>query len=295
MVNRMALPVVVICTLLSFFFSNCAKKSTNTFVPNEPDTTACPDNMIIIPAGYFIDANGNTITQTNSFYIGTAEITQEDYNAVMDTNPSFYQGNNKPAHNVSWLEAIIFCNKFSKLNGRDTCYTFDLVNVDTAINLKCNFSKNGFRLPTIDEWEYAYRAGAETHFYWGKNWKNANNIVIYPLTAADSNEIDTFAWWKRNNNPEGPKDVKQKIPNVWGLYDMAGNVSEWCWDRNAVIRFTNHTDYTGDLGPELFMRSTMGGAYDRDAFALTVRYAFGTYSWKDGWSAVGLRIVCTIR
>ena len=126
----------------------------------------------------------------NSFKIGKYPITQEQYQAVIGTNPSHFQGNpQNPVERVSYNDAVAFCQKLSQLTGRN------------------------YRLPTEPEWEYACRAGTTTKYYFGD----------------DANQLEDYAWYSANSQ-DTTHPVGQKLPNTWGLYDMIGNVWEWCQD-----------------------------------------------------------------
>lgn len=170
--------------------------------------------MISIPSGSFrmgskkgleIEKPVHTVT-LSAFEISETEITQKQYEAVARFNPSLDKENPQlPVERVSWYDAIIYCNKLSDNAGYDTCYDED--------SWECDFSKNGFRLPTEAEWEYACRAGTTTKFYSGNETYNLYNVC-----------------WFTQNSGGKTHPVGNLLPNDWGLYDMHGNVWEWTND-----------------------------------------------------------------
>ena len=184
----------------------------------------------------------------SAYRIGETQVTQELWQAVMGNNPSFFDntgnkmdGHNtydtspasgeeqekRPVENVSWYHAIAFCNKLSIACNLDPCYTVSGVNFNTlsfsAIptsdnttwnNAVCDWSKNGFRLPTEAEWEWAAQGGTAR-----QKWAGTN----------EESELVNYAWYSANSGNK-THQVKIKQPNAFGLYDMSGNVYEWCWD-----------------------------------------------------------------
>lgn len=133
------------------------------------------------------------------FYIGRYEVTQAQWEAIMGVNPAsdFGVGDDYPVYSVSWEDCQSFIVQVNQLG------------------------QGIFRLPSEAEWEYACRAGTTTRFSFGDS-------VCSP-TEALSCELDDYGWWA-NNSPEGAEPVGQLLPNPWGLYDMHGNVNEWCED-----------------------------------------------------------------
>jgi formylglycine-generating enzyme required for sulfatase activity len=167
----------------------------------------------------------HTVT-LNSFYIGKYEVTQSDWITVMGTNPSYYSSDTyRPVENVNWYNALIFCNKRSILEGLTPVYTIggstnpdDWGAIPTALNPTWdtaifNQTANGYRLPTEAEWEFAARGATNTPDY------------IY----AGSNTLSAVGWYQANSNGI-THPVGQLAPNGLGIYDMSGNVNEWCWD-----------------------------------------------------------------
>ena len=219
------------------FVGICAVLMLATCSDNEDDSPVTPSGngydydttmMALIPAGTFRMGNitnnsyGDSdekpvheVTITQPFWMSRTEVTQAQYEAVMGTNPSKFKGADLPVERVSWYEAVEFCNALSQQEGLDTCYS------GSGSNTVCDFTANGYRLPTEAEWEYACRGGEETDFYTG----NMTNSSCNPLDPA----LDRAGWYCGNAD-DSTRTVGQKEPNGFGLYDMHGNVNEWCWD-----------------------------------------------------------------
>ena len=141
----------------------------------------------------------------DAFLMDRTEVTQEQYEKHRLPNPSRFKGPTLPVEMITWMKAAAFCNVRSRAEGLEPCY-----NEDTA---ECDFSKSGYRLPTEAEWEYACRAGTKTDYSFGGEGRR----------SAD------YAWFA-DNAEKRTHPVGQKKPNPWGLYDMHGNVAEWCND-----------------------------------------------------------------
>jgi sulfatase modifying factor 1 len=149
------------------------------------------------------EKSGNTFTaEVKSFMVDKYPVTQDLYREVTGQNPSRFEGDDRPVETVSWFEAVQFCNLLSDRLGLDRVYTVK------GEEVNCNRQANGFRLPTEAEWEYACRAGTTGDRY---------------------GDLDEIAWYDGNSN-DSTQGVGQKRPNGFGLYDMLGNVWEWCWD-----------------------------------------------------------------
>lgn len=164
----------------------------------------------------------------SKFFMDTTEVTQDEYLLLMKSNPSQFVGESYPVENVTWYDAVLFCNARSKRDHVDTIYAYNSIvgrNADGEVSglwgLTIDMKKNGYRLPTEAEYEYACRAGSTTDYYWGG--------MFPPVASSDTLAMDSNAVWKHNSQ-KMTQPVASKKPNAWGLYDMVGNVSEWCND-----------------------------------------------------------------
>lgn len=186
------------------------------------EATACiltGGEMVRVPAGTFMmgsqtDEEGrhgnetlHEVKITRPFLMGTTPVTQVQWTSVMRKNPSRLKGYNLPVENVSWNDAIDFCNRLSAREGLTPAYRI------SGDNVTWDKGTDGYRLPTEAEWEYACRAGTTTSYYTGNS----------------ESDLDSAGWYGENSGRK-THPVGKKIPNIWGLYDMHGNMFEWCWD-----------------------------------------------------------------
>ena len=201
----------IILTLTGIFLGS----STLLATPAEKITPS-GIKMVLIKGGTFkmgsLDAkmNANTVheVKVDDFYMDIYEVTQKNYKSLIGMNPAKFLGENNPIERVRWMDAARFCNARSKKEGLKLCY-------DTK-TWNCDFSANGYRLPTEAEWEYACRGGTKgSHFFKGGLGK-----------------LQNYAWF-RENSQEKTHPVGTKQVNPYGLYDILGNVAEWCNDYYA--------------------------------------------------------------
>ncbi|MHC6202251.1 formylglycine-generating enzyme family protein [Breznakiellaceae bacterium SP9] len=214
--------------------------------------------MAAIPAGTFAmgspsdevdhqsDETLHDVT-LSAFTMSKHEVTQAQWQAVMGSNPSFFtfsiENDKRPVERVSWYETIEFCNRLSVLAGLSPAYTI------SETNVTWNRSANGYRLPTEAEWEYACRAGTTTPFNTGDNiTTDQANYDRSTSTVA----VGTFA------------------PNAWGLYDMHGNVWEWCWDWYGSYPSVPETDPMGAASES--NRVFRGGGWNNSALYMRSAY-----------------------
>lgn len=232
--------------------------------------------------GGMVEPNSHQVLISRPFWMGRTEVTQAQYQAVMAVNPSAFKATTtaglaeQPVQNVSWYDAISFCNTLSYKLGLRSAYRI------TDGRVTCDWSANGFRLPTEAEWELAARESRTDE----------------QLQAAGTAQWSAIAWfWDNANRPDsnffgkGPMPVARKAPNSNNLYDMRGNMAEWCWDFHAPYRNVNETD---PVGPETGShRIIRGGSWDartgdRSFLYRTKRNYSGPTSRNFG---TGLRVV----
>ena len=221
--------------------------------------------------------NGTSDVTVSSFTMSTYEITQAQYLTVTGNSPSYFTTvTGGPVEQVTWYDAVEFCNKLSTRESRTPVYTISGRTPATgypitSASVTATWTNNGYRLPTEAEWEYAARGGASTHGY----------------TYAGSSTLDGVAWYSTNSASK-THAVGGKTANELGLYDMSGNVWEWCWDWYGTYPTGTQTNPTG--ASEGSYRVLRGGSWNAGTGYGTVSYR--SYDYPYGrYGILGFRVV----
>ena len=225
------------------------------------ETAKLRPKMLVLPIGEFRMGSQkypeeqpvHTVKISQRFALSETEVTQEQYQAVMGENPSHFKDRpdweRRPVEQVSWLDAVKYCNKLSEREGLKPCYTIQGEEVKWP-EMGCP----GYRLPTESEWEYAARADEPTEY-------------------AGSDRIDEVAWYTENSGKE-THPVGSKEANAWFLRDLSGNVWEWVWDWYVEsYKSAGSQDPTGPASGS--RRVVRGGSWVNDAGFARVAYRGG--------------------
>ena len=238
-----------------FLFTGCQRAGNPGTALPPTITSKGGIEMVLIPSGSYQMGNArgqedeklvHTVS-VDAFLMDKYEVTQAEFDKYQLPNPSHFKGPTLPVEQVTWVQAAVYCNARSKAEGLSPCY-----NEDTAA---CNFEADGYRLPTEAEWEYACRAGTDTGYSFD----------------GDSRKLMEYAWFADNAGKK-THPVGQKNPNPWGLYDMHGNVAEWCNDVYDKSYYSNSPG-VNPRGPSEGKQNVLrGGAWKSAADALRSSY-----------------------
>ena len=243
-----------------------------------------PDNFVFVRGGTFKDVRSNYYAKgvaVSDFYMDKYAVTQREWTEVMGNNPSQFKGGNLPVEMVSWYDSIEYCNKRSLKEGLQPYYNIDKGMLDPGNNpdptfgdldqtkwtVTINDGANGYRLPTEAEWEYAAGGGqlSKSYTYSGSDY--VDEVAWYWRNSGDKVLEGAWNWPLVDQNHDQTKVVGGKKPNELGLYDMSGNVRQWCWDWQGDL-VTHVTDPRGNKSG--FRRVWKGGGWMGDAFACRV-------------------------
>ncbi|MAO83759.1 MAG: hypothetical protein CMH50_07735 [Myxococcales bacterium] len=214
------------------------------------------------------DEGRHEVVISRSFAMGATEVTQAQYEELMDQNPSSFKGAKRPVEQVNWFDALRFANRASEVDGLEPCYRMDERGLSWPKGLDCE----GYRLPTEAEWEVVARAGQSNRY-------------------SGSDRVEDVAWFDGNSGGE-THPVAQKQPNAWGCYDMSGNVWEWVWDGYGPYAKGIIKDPTGHQMSE--GRVIRGGAWGYNAKSARVAVRFGDKPGRR-YAYLGFRLARTLR
>jgi len=289
--NRAA-PAVLILLAGVLLLTQCGSDS-----PSAPEPGVPPEWVPLSPGefltgspageeagpGRATNETQHEVTFTHGMEVLSTEVSQDLWGEIMGWNESFWKGGGLPAENLTFFDAIEFCNRLSQRDSLIPAYVItrihrDGVHIDSA-DVVWNREAAGYRLLTEAEWEYCARAGTETAYYGGPIESAESTCRVEPA-------LEPYAWYCANSGLK-THAIGTKPANDWGLFDMLGNVWEWCWDRGDTTYTQAVVDPTGAVNRT--NRAVRGGSWG----ATTIYCRAATRSWlppETRGNYIGLRI-----
>jgi len=230
--------------MILFLIPGCRRTKETTGEPRVVKTKTGIE-MVVIPGGFFdmgsrkgaSDESPVHRVWVSSFWMDRFEVVQEQFKKYQISDPSHFKSPDRPLEQMNWTDAALYCNERSLAEGLEPCYDEE--------TWQCSFEGNGYRLPTEAEWEYACRAGTTTKYSFGN----------------DVRKLKAYTWFAGNSSGK-THPVGTKRPNPWGLYDMHGNVAEWCNDFYSE-NYYEHSPQKNPKGPAKGKERVLrGGAWN---------------------------------
>ena len=269
---------IVYLLLVLAIVAGCRRPKDTPSIP-EVIKTKTGIEMVKISGGWFdmgskrgeADESPAHKVWVDSFMMDKYELTQEQYVKLVGTNPSTFRGASRPVDTITWTDAALYCNLRSRAESLQPCYD------EESETWECSFQANGYRLPTEAEWEYACRAGTSTKYSFGN----------------DVRKLKAYAWFT-GNSVKKTHQVGQKKPNRWGLYDMYGNVAEWCNDVYDIYYYKRSQPKNPRGSKEGDIKVLRGGGWQDSAESLRSSWRAGeNFSFVDAciMDSLGFRCV----